>query len=103
VPAEDRHAHDIFQAILDYVTDKRLQVVTMRDLAEAEAIPAISQAQDVVPRVTVRVELHRYLWHRLHAAGIRAPVVGVVVLTFVIGGAVLIAACRRRSGRYSAT
>lgn len=96
VPIADRHTHDIFGAILDRVTKRRLSVVTMRGIANAQNVAATAQDRDVLPRVTVRVGLHRYLWHRLQSAGTGTLVVGTVILTFLTGGAVLIAARGRR-------
>lgn len=93
----DRHARDILQAILDRVIQKRLPVVTMRELAESEVVAATSQDQDTLPRVTIRVGLHRYLWRRLRAAGTGVLAVGGGVLTLLAGGAVLIVARRRRT------
>jgi peptidoglycan/xylan/chitin deacetylase (PgdA/CDA1 family) len=103
VPKADRHSRDILAAILDHVKEKRLEVVTMRDIAEWKTLAAPSPDQDIVPKVTVRVGLHRYLWHRLRAEWTGAMVVSAVLLTFVFGGAGLIAARRWRSGRNSTT
>jgi peptidoglycan/xylan/chitin deacetylase (PgdA/CDA1 family) len=103
VPKADGHSRDILLAILDRVKEKRLEVVTMRDIAEWKTIAAPSPDQDIVPRVTVRVGLHRYLWHRLRAEGTGAMVASAVLLTFVFGAAGLIAARRWRSGRNSTT
>jgi hypothetical protein len=56
-----------------------------------------------VPTVTVRVGLHRYVWHRLHAAGTGAKVVSAALVIFFFSGAGFIAARRWLSGRKSAT
>lgn len=91
-PIADRVSLDVFRAILDRVAQKRLPVVTMRDLAGTAATLATSQARDVLPRVIVRVDLPRYLWHRLRGVGAGALALGAIVLMFFAGGAVLIAA-----------
>jgi peptidoglycan/xylan/chitin deacetylase (PgdA/CDA1 family) len=103
VPKADGHSRDILRAILDHVNEKRLEVVTMRDIAEWKTVTPTTRDRDIVPSVTVRVGLHRYLWHRLRAEGTGAMVVSAVLLTCVFGGAGLIAARRWRSGRKSTT
>jgi peptidoglycan/xylan/chitin deacetylase (PgdA/CDA1 family) len=95
VPVEDRHTRDIFGAILDRISQRRLKVVTMRDLAASEVVTATSQDQDVLPRVPVHTGLPRYLWHRQRVVGTGTLAIGVVVL-FIIGTAVLIAVQRQR-------
>ena len=69
VPLADRHSRDLFRAILDHIAEKRLPVMTMRDLAESAPLPAISPDRDIIPRVTVRMDLHRYFLYRLKTAG----------------------------------
>lgn len=96
VPLADRHPRDLFRAILDHIAEKRLPVMTMRDLAESETLPAISPDRDVIPRVTVRMDLHRYFLYRLKTAGTGALGVGAVVFTLVVGGTVLLITARRR-------
>jgi len=95
VPAQDRHARAVLQAILDRVSERRLPVVTMRDLADSQNGISTAQDREVVPPVTVRVGLRRYVWHRLRSPGTGALVVGIVFV-FLGGGAVLVAARRRR-------
>jgi len=101
-PKADNHSRDILRAIIDHVHEKRFEVVTMRDIAEWKTVAVPSRDQDIVPKVTVRVGLHRYLWHRLRAEGTGAMVVSAALLTFVFGGAGLLAGRRWRSGRNSA-
>lgn len=93
-PVADSQTKAIFRAILDRVTAKRLPVATMRDLAGYEAA-ATSHDKHPVPRVTVRVGLHRYVWHLLRAGGTGAVAMGAIVLLFLAGGAWLLVARRR--------
>lgn len=69
--------------------------MTMRDLAESETLPAISPDRDVIPRVTVRMDLHRYFLS-VEDCGNRGMGVGVVVFTLVVGGTVLLITARWR-------
>lgn len=97
VPLADRHSLDMFRAVLDHIAEKRLPVMTMRDLAELEPLSATSPDRDIIPRVTVRIELYRYIWYRLKNAGLGAlATMGAVILTLVAGGAVLLISARRR-------
>ncbi len=96
VPVTDRHSRDIFRAILERVIEKRLPVVTMRDLASPDSVYEASRGQDPLPTVLVRVGLHRYLWHRLQETVTGALIIGAAVLTFLGVGAVLIAVRLRR-------
>jgi peptidoglycan/xylan/chitin deacetylase (PgdA/CDA1 family) len=96
VPVLNRRAVDIFRAILDQVANKRLPVVTMRDLAESGSLRATRRDKDVIPRVTVRMDLYRYLWHRVRADGTGALEVGAVVLLIIAGTALLIMARWRK-------
>jgi len=63
----DRHAMDMFRAIVDEVTKENLGVVSMRDLAAPARAVALSQG-DSLPRVTVAVGLPRYVWRRARTA-----------------------------------
>jgi peptidoglycan/xylan/chitin deacetylase (PgdA/CDA1 family) len=79
----DRHSIDMFRAMLDHVARKQLPVVTMRDLAARE-LPLPSAAGDVIPSVTVRVDIPRYLWRRLKAAdALSLTGIGLVLLSAI--------------------
>lgn len=94
----DRASLDIFHAMLDHIAQRRLPVVTIRDLAESlGSLPAMSLDRDIIPQVAVYVSLHRYLWYRLKSAG-KATLIamGAVVLALVVGGMVLFAIQRRK-------
>lgn len=101
-PKLNSHSRDILRAILDHVREKKFEVVTMRDIAEWKSVAAPSPDQDIVPKVTVQVGLHRYFWHRVRAAKTGPTFVSVILLAFVFGGVGLIAIRRWRSGRNSA-
>lgn len=94
----DRGSLDIFHAMLDHIAERRLPVVTVRDLAESlESLSVKSSDQDIIPQVTVRIGLDRYLWYRLKSAGKETLIaMGAVVLTLVGSGMVLLIAMRRR-------
>jgi len=94
-PAADRHAMDMFRVILDHVASKDLPVVTMRGLAEQGLLLAPSSARDVVPRVTVPVELNRYLWRRLRASAGVSLSLGVGLTLVSAGGLVVLARWRK--------
>lgn len=94
VPVADRQTQAIFRAILDRVTEKRLTVVTMRDLAELKEVVPTPLAQDVVPQVSVHVSLHRHLWHRLRSTEAGPRAAAGVAMAFFAAGAVVIAARR---------
>lgn len=99
VPLANRHSLAVFRAILGHIADKRLKVVTIRELAEHAALAWNPQSQDVVPEVPVPVDLHRYIWHRLRSTEIGLPAIGVTIIIFLIifgSGVVLIAMFRRR-------
>lgn len=66
-PVANRKSQPILAAILDRVAEKRLLIVTMRDLASGNEGLAPPQSPDVVPVVDVRVSPQRYLWHALRA------------------------------------
>jgi len=100
---EDHHTRDIFQAMLNRIEEKRLRVVTMRDLAMSETLVATLQNKDVLPRVTVYVDLHRYLWHWLRTTDTVTQAAGVALLTCFAGGALWIVAFRRRRAGWSIT
>ena len=64
VPVANRRAQAIFSAMLDRIAEKRLPVVTMRELAAAGyGTTSAPRSADVVPVVDVQVSLVRYLWH----------------------------------------
>jgi peptidoglycan/xylan/chitin deacetylase (PgdA/CDA1 family) len=93
-PLADRHAIDIFRAMLDHIATKGLRVATMRELAQPGALPLQSSASDVVPRVTVSVPVHRYVWRRLKASRTSLAAVGIGFT--VLAAAVAIVWARRR-------
>jgi peptidoglycan/xylan/chitin deacetylase (PgdA/CDA1 family) len=95
-PLADRHAMDMFRVILDNVARKDLPVVTMRELAHRGLPPLLSPDRDVVPQVTVPVDLHRYAWHRVRASVGLSLTIGVGV-TLLSAGAVLVLARRRKA------
>ena len=97
-PVADRQSIDLFRATLDYVAAKQLSVVTMRDLASERPDALTAGQSDVVPRVAVSVDVHRYLWRRLKASRPLAMSVGLGV-TLAVAGAVLIL-IRRGEGRF---
>src|SRR4029077_2703297 len=57
VPLANRPAQSIFSAILDRIAEKRLRVVTMRDLAAGNNVISARRGADVVPVVDVQVSL----------------------------------------------
>jgi hypothetical protein len=61
----DGHALEMFHAVVDHIATKNLPVVTMRQLVEARSPLSLAAARDVVPRVVVRVDVPRYVWHRI--------------------------------------
>jgi hypothetical protein len=83
---------DMFRVILDYVARHDLPVTTMRALATARA-PSSSRGGDVVPRVTVAVDFHRYVWQAVRRAG--WPVSMFAAGCFIAMAALLALAWRR--------
>lgn len=75
----DVGAREIFRVILDHIAEKHLEVVTMRDLAQDSSSALGENTLDSIPVVSVSVELHRYLWHRLRAVGTSGIVIGVAI------------------------
>ena len=63
----DRHAREMFRVILDYVTEKQLDVVTMRDLASGPLPARTGNGVDRVPGVPVSVDVAHYAWRRAKA------------------------------------
>ena len=99
-PVADRHAMEMFRVIVDQVASHDLHVVTMRELADGlAAMPASDN--DIVPRVTVPVDLSRYLWHRVKgSAGFSFSVASVFIS--LCAGVVLVLARRRRATKRGA-
>ena len=94
-PVADVRARKNFQALLDHVSERGLQVVTMRDLADAAPRIATAQAQDIVPRVSVGIGIHRYVWKQMRRQS-AGHVLGVVLLvTVFVGGGTLLIVYRR--------
>jgi hypothetical protein len=95
----DRHARDMYMAILDQVARRNLQVVTMRELAGEAMLPSSTFVDDV-PRVAVQVDWLRYIARRARAAGLKGsslPVAAAVLTAALI--ALLVARRRRAAGR----
>jgi len=99
VPLADRHSTDMFRVILDHVAGKGLPVVTMRELAHAGAWPRSSADRDVVPRVTVPVGLHRYLWRRLKTSEGLPEGIAVGVASVLVGAALVLVRRRKAFAR----
>jgi peptidoglycan/xylan/chitin deacetylase (PgdA/CDA1 family) len=93
-PLADRHAIDMFRVILDQVASHNLPIVTMRELA-GEMTMAPSLEADVVPRVTVRVDLLRYFWRRAKGVGRVSLGVGLFIACACAG--MLLVLARRRT------
>ena len=88
-PTLNRHAWDLFTALLDDIAKRQLPVVTLRQIAtEPLTEPSI---RDVVPQVVVTVDLPHYLWHRIKTAdrrewggiGVSGLLLAIVALTLV--------------------
>jgi peptidoglycan/xylan/chitin deacetylase (PgdA/CDA1 family) len=93
-PVSNRPSIDMLSAIIDYVSSKGLQVVTMREIA-AEGGDWSAARVDVVPRIPVRIDWPRYLWHAAKAAAsFTAAEVAIALVS--IGGAVVLIRRRRR-------
>jgi peptidoglycan/xylan/chitin deacetylase (PgdA/CDA1 family) len=63
-PAADRHSFDMFRAILDHVTERRLRVTTLRDLPASTVDVQRSPANDGIPAVSVAIDWPTYAWRR---------------------------------------
>lgn len=98
-PVADHHAMDMFRAVLDHIALKQLPVVTMRELATEAQSGLASGGSDVVPRVTVRVDLPHYAWRWVKASeGLPLTVsLGLVLLS--VGGVIILARRRRVTAR----
>lgn len=94
----DQNSLDMFHTILNHIAEKRLQVVTMRDLTELEPSAAISPDRDVIPRVTIHVDLYHYFWYRLRTAGSgMLAIMGTIVLVLVASGIAILVSAYQRS------
>jgi peptidoglycan/xylan/chitin deacetylase (PgdA/CDA1 family) len=97
-PIADRHALDMFKVIVDTVAERKLRVVTMRDLAQTFEIvgsgPLPAMGADLVPRVGVQVDAARYLW-RLVARSNRVALMSIGAGVLLFMGAVAVFARRR--------
>lgn len=89
----DRHAIEMFHAMLDHVAQKHLKVVSMRDLADEDITRTEPAARDLVPRVTMNIGIPRYAWGRLKASRTSSRAVGAA-LTILLAGAALVVARR---------
>jgi peptidoglycan/xylan/chitin deacetylase (PgdA/CDA1 family) len=77
-PVANRRSEAIFRAMLDHIGGRGLPIVTMSDIAELPLVSELAPPGDIIPRVTVRVGFHRYLWHRWRSSG--SPTVPLVLL-----------------------
>jgi hypothetical protein len=100
-PVADRHAMEMFRVILNQVASHDLRVVTMRELADGLAVIPASD-NDIVPRVTVPVDLSRYLWHRAKGSADLSVSVAVAIIS-LCAGAVLGLARRRKATKRTAS
>jgi hypothetical protein len=98
-PVLNRRSRDIFRAILVSVAEKRLPVMSMRDLTESKTVRVMGQYADVIPRVGISVGLHYYLWHRFRAAATGGATVSLAILPFLTTGGVLFVVWWRRRDR----
>jgi peptidoglycan/xylan/chitin deacetylase (PgdA/CDA1 family) len=96
VPVADRHALDMFRAMLARVRDKNLQVVTMRELAGERLPEASSGLRDNVPSVAVPVDWPHYAWRRGKGLG-RKSLAATAGLGVLSAFALLVLARRRRT------
>lgn len=94
-PLADRHAIDMFRTIADHVASNDLPVVTMRELAGRE-LRLASRDNDVVPRVTVRVDFSRFVWRRIKASD-RFSLSVEIGITLLATGAVFVLVRRRKA------
>jgi hypothetical protein len=104
VPVADRHAIEMFRVIVDQIASHRLPVVTMRELAED--MPAVPSTEaDVVPRVTVSIDVPHYAWHRLKGLGRRSIAIGVALAVLCATGllGLLVLARRRKASHRTAS
>ena len=99
VALPNRHAREIFLAILNHVRDKGLNVVTMREVANLPPAALKYRQSDFIPEVLVETNLHRYIWHRvrnLEAASIEIAV-AIAALGVGLALALAVAGERRRN------
>lgn len=97
VPVLNRRAQAVLSVILDRVAEKRLPVVTMRDVAVEKATVAAKPGPDLVPVVSVEVDLPRYLWHALRARERSVLIVTAVASVTLLAVVVLVVVRRRKS------
>jgi hypothetical protein len=94
-PVADRHAIDMFRVILDRVASQGLSVVTMRDLAKD--LPIVRPTdEDIVPRVSMSVDVTHYAWRRVKAFDRVSLTIGMG-LVLLCAGALLVLARRRNA------
>jgi peptidoglycan/xylan/chitin deacetylase (PgdA/CDA1 family) len=89
----DHHAVEMFQVILDHVAERKLQVITMREVAEQGL--TLAQFADVVPHVPVNVDLVHYAWGRFKGA--KSASLAVLACMVVLAGAGTLIVRRRRA------
>lgn len=82
-PRADQHAADMFRDMLDYIARKQLAVVTMRQLATGKLPGPAVAVGDIVPSVTVRVDLLHYVrrWSRASPLLSSASALGIMLLS----------------------
>jgi hypothetical protein len=98
-PVVDQRARAVFSALLDRIAERRLEMVTMRQIAGTDVASASLHRQDVVPRVTVQAETQRVLWHWLHGQPNRTWS-ALALLALAGAAAVLVLAAIRRRARH---
>jgi peptidoglycan/xylan/chitin deacetylase (PgdA/CDA1 family) len=95
-PVADRHAIQMFKATLDYVAQKQLPVVTMRDLANDASLMS-SRHKDLVPQIAMSVDVPHYAWRRFKAADAGSRVAGAGIVLITVTAAIAFAVLRRRT------
>jgi peptidoglycan/xylan/chitin deacetylase (PgdA/CDA1 family) len=98
-PVPNRQSIEMFRAMLDHLGHRNVPVVTMRELAVRD-LPIPSRGTDVVPSVTVRVDLLRYVWRRMKYTDDASSVgLGGGIALVCAGAALVVARQRRATGR----
>ncbi len=96
----NHHSITLFRDLLDHIARKGLPASTMRDLALAPPESIASIASDIVPRVTVRVDVPHYLWRLARSeGGPRLALTAVLLAGLATAAMAVVIAVRRRAGR----
>jgi peptidoglycan/xylan/chitin deacetylase (PgdA/CDA1 family) len=96
-PVADPAVRAMFTAIMDEVAQRRLAVVSMRDLADGGMTSVAATVQDIVPEVEVRIGWPRYAWRQVKGASrVRVAAAGGGALVLVAVGLLLTARRLRR-------